>query len=55
MNYYFIALLITFAMSLGINLAKHGQPREDNYNFFTSLIAAIIEAILVYFAIKTGF
>ena len=55
MNYYFIVILMLFAMNLGINLTRHGQPREDNYNLFTSLIAVIIEIILVYFAIKTGF
>lgn len=55
MNYYFITLLILYAMNLGINLTRHGQPREDNYNFITSLIAALIESVLVYFAIKTGF
>ncbi len=55
MNYYFITLMMLLAMSLGINLTRHGQQRTDNYNFFTSLIAVIIETVLVYFAIKTGF
>lgn len=55
MNYYFITLMMLLAMSLGINLIRHGQQRTDNYNFFTSLIAVIIETVLVYFAIKTGF
>ena len=55
MNYYFIVILMLFATNLGINLTRHGQQRTDNYNFFTSLIAVIIETVLVYFAIKTGF
>lgn len=55
MNYYFIAILIIYAMSFGISLSRNGQPREDNYNFFTSLIANIIVVVLIYFAIKTGF
>lgn len=55
MNYYFIGILILYAMNLGINLTRHGQPREDNYNFITFLIAAIIEVTLIYFAIKKGF
>jgi hypothetical protein len=55
MNYYFIALLILISMGLGINLARHGQPKKENYNFFTSLISVIIEVTLIYFAIKTGF
>jgi len=34
MNYYFITLMMLLAMSLGINLTRHGQQRTDNYNFF---------------------
>lgn len=55
MNYYFIALLILYAMAIGINMARHGQPRKDKYNFYTSLLSFAINVILLYFAIKTGF
>ena len=55
MNYWFIALLMLYSANLGIILSRNGQPREDNYNFFTSLIANVIEVVLIYFAIKTGF
>lgn len=55
MNYWFIALLMIYSANLGIILSKNGQPREGNHNFFTSLIANIIEVVLIYFAIKTGF
>lgn len=55
MNYYFIGLLILYAVNLGVNLTRNGEPREDEYSFFTSLITVIIETVLVYFAIKTGF
>lgn len=55
MNYWFIALLMIYSVNLGIVLSRNGQPREDNYNFFTSLIVIIIEVVLIYFAIKTGF
>lgn len=34
MNYYFIAVLILYAMNLGIVLSRNGKPREDKYNFF---------------------
>ena len=55
MNYWFVALLMIYSANLGIILSRNGQPREDNYNFFTSLIANVIEVVLIYFAIKTGF
>ena len=55
MNYWFIALLMLYSADLGIIMSRNGQPREDNYNFFISLIANIIEVVLIYFAIKTGF
>ena len=55
MNYYFIGLLMLYMMNLGDNLTRNGEPREDKYSFFTSLIAVIIETVLVYLAIQTGF
>ena len=55
MNYYFIAILILYAMNFGINLSRHGQTKEEKYNCFNTLIATIIEVTLIYFAIKTGF
>lgn len=55
MNYYFIALLILYAMNLGIVLTRNGEPREDKYNFFTSLISCLIVIVLTYLAIQTGF
>ena len=55
MNYYFIAALILYVMNLGINLTRNGEPREDKYNFFTSLISSLIVIVLMYLAIKTGF
>ena len=55
MNYYFITILIIYVMSFGINLSRHGQPKEEKYNCFNTLIAIIIEVTLIYFAIKTGF
>ena len=43
-----IAWIALVAASLGIGLAKHGEPRGD-YNFFTVLISAVIEtAILIW-------
>ena len=55
MNYYFIGLLILYAMNLGIVLSRNGKPREDKYNFFTPLISCSIVIGLIYLAIQTGF
>lgn len=40
--------LILLALGLGINLAKHGEKRTDKYNFWSSLIGAIISFWIVY-------
>ena len=55
MNYYFITLLILYAMNLGIVLTRNGEPREDKYSFFTSLISCLVVGGLTYLAIQTGF
>ena len=55
MNGYFLAIIIMSCLSLGINLARHGEPKEGEYDFIVSLIANLIDLILIYMAIKTGF
>lgn len=55
MNYYFIGLLMLYAMNLGIVLSRNGKPREDKYSFFTSLISCLIVVGLIYLAIQAGF
>lgn len=41
--------LAIMLLNLGIHLAKHGEPRNENYNFWMCLIASVIEyAILKY-------
>lgn len=42
-----IIIIVLYAASLGIAAAKHGEPRE-NYSFWTTLFAVIIEALLLY-------
>ena len=37
------------AMGLGCTAVKHGQPKEGNENFWTSLIANGIVALLLYY------
>lgn len=55
MNMWFIVYLFLNAMGLGMNLVKHGEPKDDEYNFWTSLIATIITVSIVVMAIKGGF
>lgn len=38
-----ICYIVIITLGLGISLAKHGEPKEDNYNFFTALIGAAIQ------------
>ena len=45
-----IILLSLELISLGIYLAKHGEPRTDEYNFWYKLISFIIVIVLLYFA-----
>jgi len=41
-----------YMMSLGMNLAKHGQPRENKYNFWEALI---MTSIIIFLLWKGGF
>lgn len=55
MNGWFLSLIIVCVLSLGGHMAKHGEPKNDKYNFWLSLIANGIEIFVVYQAIKMGF
>lgn len=55
MNIYFIILLCSEVLRIGISLAKHGEPKEENYSFFYALISAGINIFLLYMAVKQGF
>lgn len=43
-----LILLGFMVLGLGVALAKHGQPRNDKYNFGISLITSAIEIALLY-------
>ena len=45
-----IILLSLELISLGIYLAKHKEPRRDEYNFWYKLISFIIVTVSLYFA-----
>ena len=55
MNGWFLTYLILNFMGVAVVLAKHGEEREEKYNFFISLSAELINLGLLYMAIKTGF
>jgi hypothetical protein len=55
MNGWFIAILFLYAVELGINMAKHGEPRKHNHSFWYSLIDAGLVIWFAYMAVVTGF
>lgn len=52
MNGWNIGVIIILCLEVGINLAKHGEPKEHNYSFPLSLVNAGIWCLLL---IKGGF
>lgn len=44
-----ILMLAIFFMSLGISIAKHGEPRRGYHNFWIEFIAWAIQLSLLYF------
>ena len=38
-----ICYIVIITLGLGISLAKHGEPKEDKYNFFNALIGSAIQ------------
>lgn len=42
-----IIILALTGINLGLNLGKHGEPKHENYNFWSSLIGTAI-AVLLY-------
>lgn len=55
MNWWFIAIMALYGCSVGVSLAKDGEPKDEEYSFIKTLIASIICGTIIYFAIKTGF
>lgn len=43
-----IAVLVLYVLSVGVHLARHGQPRDGKYNFIGSLVMAVILLSLMY-------
>ncbi len=47
MNNWAIVYLCILCLSLGIHMAKHGEP-QGKYNFFTAFISLAIEVFVLY-------
>lgn len=45
-----IIILVIYAISLGMSLAKHGEEKKGNENFWISLLSALIMIYLMYLA-----
>lgn len=43
-----ITLIVLSAISLGVHLVKHGQPKDENYNVVVHLISIAITYSLLY-------
>ena len=44
-----IVIIVLMAMSTGMALVKHGEPRNAKYNFWVELISNLIMAGLLWF------
>ena len=45
-----IVLISMMLIQLGINIGKHGEKKDSEYNWWATLIAMVIELVLYYFA-----
>ena len=43
-----ISYLALVLLGAGIALAKHGEPRRDKYNFWTSMLSEAIVITILY-------
>lgn len=56
MNGWFLTLILMGVLNIGIVMAKHDEPKEnEKYNFFTTFFSVLLQLGLIYMAIKTGF
>ena len=44
-----LTMLGLLFLGLGINLAKHGEPKSEDYNFVLSLITTGISITILYY------
>ena len=54
MNIPFWILVSACTWTIGYSCAKHGQRKKEKYNGWSSLLASIIEIVLIIWAIRIG-
>lgn len=54
MNIPLFILIGLFCISLGINIAKHGEPKNEKYNVWNTFLNWIIQLALTIWAIYAG-
>jgi len=42
-------LLTLIILSLGVSLARNGEPKKENHSFLASLVASSIQILLLYY------
>lgn len=52
MGIWEIVYIAWMMLAVGISLAKHGEPRDGEYSFWSSLIGCVIQVFILY---KGGF
>lgn len=55
MNGWFVAICVLYVLSLGVSLGRHGQDKDEKYNFWMTLASLSIQLFLVIKAIQVGF
>lgn len=55
MNGWFIAILMLYALEMGIVTAKNGEARKGKFSVGSTTVNAGIMLLLIYMAVKTGF
>ena len=43
-----ITMIVVYALAFGIDLSRHGKPKEGTYNALTSLIGSVIGIVILY-------
>ena len=43
-----IIIIVMYGINIGMNLAKDGEPKDEKYNFISSLIAVAICSCILW-------
>ena len=48
MSWQQIAIIIWYALIIGINLAKNGEPQRGKYSVWTAIVSVAVQALILY-------